>query len=136
MNARLSLTIAGAACVAALGCHDGSNEPRVVIVTVVVAAAGFRAAPRAGASGPPVWTHSFAAGPWGVAADRAGTVVVTDAPSVEALDRRGHLRWHARVDSLVEMTPALGGGRVLVGGRGLVTEPQPLSQPAPMLIPG
>ena len=76
----------------------------------------------AAAATPAVWSHSFAAGPWGVVADRAGTVVVTDAPSVEALDRRGHLRWRARVDSLVEMTPALGGGRVLVGGRGLVTE--------------
>jgi outer membrane protein assembly factor BamB len=69
-----------------------------------------------------VWTHSFRSAPWGFAADRAGTVVVTDAPSVEALDRRGRVRWRARVDSLVEMTPALGAGRVLVGGRGLVTE--------------
>ncbi len=57
-----------------------------------------------------------------MAADRSGAVVVTDAPSVEALDRRGRLRWRAHVEGVVESTPALGGGRVLVGGRGLVTE--------------
>jgi hypothetical protein len=95
----------------------------LVFVTVIVTAAGGSGGvPGAGAAAPAVWTHSFRAGPWGVAADRAGTVVVTDAPSVEALDRRGRLRWRAQVDSLVEMTPALGAGRVLVGGRGLVTE--------------
>jgi hypothetical protein len=92
------------------------------VTVIVIAAAGSGGVPGAGAAAPAVWTHSFGAGPWGVAADRAGTVVVTDAPSVEALDRRGRLRWRAKVDSLVEMTPALGAGRVLVGGRGLVTE--------------
>jgi outer membrane protein assembly factor BamB len=93
----------------------------LVVAVTVTSAVTVGALRPARATGPTVWSHEFHAGPWGVAADRAGTVVVTDAPSVTALDRRGHLRWHAHVDSLVEMTPALGGGRVLVGGRGLVT---------------
>jgi outer membrane protein assembly factor BamB len=92
----------------------------IVVATVAgappaAAGAGARAAPAA-------WSHPLRAGPWGVAADHAGAVVVTDAPGVEALDREGHRRWSARVDGLVEATPALGGGRVLVGGRGRVTE--------------
>jgi outer membrane protein assembly factor BamB len=98
-----------------------SNWKRVLVVSVTVAAATVGGFPPAPAAAPTVWSHSFSAGPWGVAADHAGAVVVTDAPSVEALDRSGHLRWRARVDSLVETTPALGGGRVLVGGRGLAT---------------
>ncbi len=78
----------------------------------------------AGAAGPsrPVWSHPTRGGPWGLAADRAGVVVVTDAAAVLALDRAGHVRWRADVDSVVEAKPAVGGGRVLVGGRGVVTE--------------
>ena len=100
--------------------HRARHVAVVVAIAIAVAVVGVGFA-RAGAATTTVWSHTLRAGPWGVAADRAGTVVVTDAPSVEALDRRGHFRWRARPDSLVESTPALGGGRVLVGGRGLVT---------------
>jgi outer membrane protein assembly factor BamB len=94
-----------------------------VAVAVGLAASGAGAGAGAGAAlaARAVWSHPLRAGPWGVAADRAGAVVVTDAPSVEALDRGGRLRWRTGVESLVEATPALGAGRVLVGGRGLVT---------------
>ena len=60
-------------------------------------------------------------GPWDLAADDRGAVVVTSGPGVRALDPAGHERWSVRLDGLVEAPPALGGDVVLVGGAGTVT---------------
>ncbi len=98
--------------------RHGTRELLVVVavVAVVVAtASSVAAAPQ------PVWSQPTRGGPWGIAADRAGVVVITDRPEVEALDRNGRVRWKSDVDSLIEGQPAVGNRRVLVGGRGLVT---------------
>ncbi len=98
------------------------RTPRVAVAVPVAVAVLVAVTGAGAASARPVWSHPFRAGPWGVAADRSGVVVVTDAPGVEALDRNGNRRWSTPVEGLVEATPALGGGRVLVGGHGRVTE--------------
>ncbi|MFI5053022.1 MAG: PQQ-binding-like beta-propeller repeat protein [Acidimicrobiia bacterium] len=69
----------------------------------------------------PVWTHFMHDGPWGMATDRAGIVVTTDMDDVQSLDRGGHLRWSAHLESIVKGAPAIDDTHVIVGGRGLVT---------------
>ena len=60
-------------------------------------------------------------GPWELAADSAGVVVVMQQPGVRALDRDGREQWRAPVDDLLPAAPALDGGTVLVGGEAGVT---------------
>src|SRR5207245_11191644 len=72
-------------------------------------------------AGPVVWSAPMTDGPWDLAADAGGVVVVTSASSVRSLERRGHERWSVHVDGLVEAPPALGGDVILVGGAGTVT---------------
>ncbi len=99
-------------------------NPRVrsmtVLVVVAVVATWFVARPAHGARAV-VWSAPVSDGPWDLAADARGAVVVTSRPGVRALDPAGHERWSVRLDGLVEAPPALGGDVVLAGGTGAVT---------------
>jgi outer membrane protein assembly factor BamB len=99
-------------------------NPRVrsttILVVAAVVATWFVARPAHGARAV-AWSAPVSDGPWGLAADARGAVVVTSGPGVRALDRAGHERWSVRLEGLVEAPPALGGDVVLVGGTGTVT---------------
>ncbi len=99
-------------------------NPRVrsttILVVAAVVATWFVARPAHGARAV-VWSAPVSDGPWDLAADDRGAVVVTSGPGVRALDPSGHERWSVRLDGLVEAPPALGGRVVLVGGAGTVT---------------
>jgi outer membrane protein assembly factor BamB len=93
---------------------------RAVVVAVALMATLLGARP-AGRDDPVAWSAPMHDGPWDLAADARGVVVVTQRPGVRALDRHGHEQWSAEVDGLVEAAPALDGDVVLVGGEGAVT---------------
>src|SRR4051812_14488809 len=91
-----------------------------IVVVLAVAATWFVARPAHGADAV-LWRAPVSDGPWDLAADGRGAVVVTGAPGVRALDGNGHERWSQRLADLVEAPPALGGDVVLVGGSSAVT---------------
>jgi len=104
-------------------------NPRVrsttILVLAAVVATWFVARPAHGARAPvwsaPVWSAPVSDGPWDLAADARGAVVVTSRPGVRALDPAGHERWSVHLDGLVQAPPALGHDVVLVGGERAVT---------------
>ncbi len=92
----------------------------VVVIAVVVFGSVVVDAVPVRAEGPVVWRATMS-GPWELAADAAGVVVVMQQPGVRALDRHGREQWRAPVDDLLSAAPALDGGTVLVGGDAGVT---------------
>jgi outer membrane protein assembly factor BamB len=62
------------------------------------------------------WSRVLSGGPWGVAADRVGAVVVGDDGTVSAVSPSGRVGWRARDVDVTEAAPALSADSVLVGG--------------------
>ena len=69
---------------------------------------------------PPIWTSVLHGGPWGLASDAQGAVVVSDAGYVRSLGRHGTTLWETRVEGTGEGNPAITKSLVLVGATGRV----------------
>ena len=95
------------------------------VAVAVVMACALTLLPITGASGATRpgqrWSLVMRAGPWGVAADRRGAVVVGDDGSVSSVTAVGRARWTTRGLDVTEASPALSADAVLVGGEAGVT---------------
>ncbi len=101
------------------------NRTRALLVAVVVVASSITMLPTSRASATPRpaerWSLVLRSGPWGVAADDRGAVVVGDDGSVSSVTVAGRARWTTRGLDVTEAAPALSGDAVLVGGESGVT---------------
>jgi outer membrane protein assembly factor BamB len=98
-------------------------KTRVLVFAVALAVGLALPTPtraRAGAWRPPIWSSILRGGPWGLATDARGAVVVSDAGFVRAIDRRGVQLWETKVDGATRSNPAISGELVLVGATGRV----------------